>query len=155
MLSTIIAMIFSGYVLYSKMPVMIHVKPVEVVEEVETEVEKTTYDNIELLAMVCMAEAEGESELGKRLVIDAILNRVDSDRYPNTVEEVIYQKDQFSCMWNGRINRCYVNNDILQLIDEEIQNRVNDEVVFFCAGGYSAYGVPVLNEGNHYFSKYN
>ena len=34
-------------------------------------------EEIRLIALVTMAEAEGEPELGKRLVIDTILNRVD------------------------------------------------------------------------------
>ena len=39
----------------------------------------------ELLAVITMAEAEGESERGKRLVIDTVLNRVDSKKFPNTI----------------------------------------------------------------------
>lgn len=47
-------------------------------------------DEIELLALVTVAEAEGESEYGKRLVIDTILNRVDAKSFPNTIRGVIY-----------------------------------------------------------------
>lgn len=69
-------------------------------------------EDIDLIALVTMAEAEGESEYGKRLVIDTILNRVDSEYYPNTVFEVVYQPDQFSSIWNGRADRCYVTDEI-------------------------------------------
>ena len=41
-------------------------------------------------------EARGESERGKLAVALATLNRVDSPRYPKTVCEVVYQKNQFS-----------------------------------------------------------
>ena len=44
-----------------------------------------TREEIELVAQVTMAEAEGEPEEAQRLVIDTILNRVDSDRFPDTV----------------------------------------------------------------------
>lgn len=111
-------------------------------------------EDIKLIALVTMAEAEGESETGKRLVIDTILNRVDSEDayYPDTVSEVVYQKGQFSSMWNGRVDRCYVNEDICQLVREELENRTNSEVMYFHAGKYSKYGTPMFAEGNHYFS---
>ena len=83
----------------------IEVEPV-VVEEIIPEFEPwLTDDEIDLIAKITMAEAEGESELGKRLVIDTILNRVDSELsyFPDTVEEVIYQPNQFSPIWNGRL----------------------------------------------------
>lgn len=109
-------------------------------------------DEIDLIALVTMAEAEGESEYGKRLVIDTILNRVDSDDFPDTVDGVIYQKSQFSCMWDGRINSCYVSEDICQLVREELESRTNGDVLFFRTKHYSNYGTPLFVEGNHYFS---
>jgi N-acetylmuramoyl-L-alanine amidase len=102
-----------------------------------------------------MAEAEGEPEEGKRLVIDTILNRVDSSHFPNTIRDVIYQPNQFSSMWNGRIDRCEVKEDICRLVLEELESRRNYDVVFFTAGRYSKYGVPMFHIENHYFSSYN
>ena len=111
-----------------------------------------TYEERELIAKIVMAEAEGEEENGKRLVIDTILNRVDHESFPNSVEEVIFQKGQFTPTTNGRLKRCYVDNDILQLVMEEELIRMNDDVLFFQPGGYSSYGEPVFQVGNHYFS---
>ena len=118
--------------------------------------EKTTMSNeeIELIALVTMAEAEGEPEEGKRLVIDTILNRVDHKCFPNTVSDVIYQKDQFTSMWNGRSSRCYVRDDIYQLVIEELESRTNSEVIFFRTTRFSDYGIPMYQVGNHYFSSY-
>lgn len=115
-----------------------------------------TEEEIELIALVTMAEAEGESEYGKRLVIDTILNRVDHEwsGWPDSVEGVIYQNNQFTSMWNGRVNRCYVREDIVQLVREELENRTNSDVVFFMMGNYSRYGTPLFKEGVHYFSSY-
>jgi len=111
--------------------------------------------DIDLIALVTMAEAENQCEEGKRLVISTILNRVDSERFPDTVYEVIYQPSQFTCMWNGRTNRCYVKDDIRQLVIEEVISRSNNEVVFFRGGRYSSYGTPFAKVGDHYFSTYN
>lgn len=111
-------------------------------------------EDIDLIALVTMAEAEGEPEKGKRLVIDTILNRVDSKRHPNTVKKVIYAPHQFSSMWNGRVNRCYVRKDIRKLVKEELKHRTNSEVIYFRTDYYSEYGTPMFRVGNHYFSKY-
>ena len=123
------------------------------IEEIVKE-ELATIEEIELIALITMAEAEGECELGKRLVIDTILNRVDSEHFPNTIKEVIYQPNQFTSVYNGRVDRCYATDYICQLVEEELRLRENSEVVFFTAGRYSDYGVPMMQVENHYFSKY-
>jgi N-acetylmuramoyl-L-alanine amidase len=136
--------------------------PEEVVQESEPVIEEPVISNdlpfseseIDLIALVTMAEAEGEPEEGKRLVIDVILNRVDSPRFSNTVEGVIYAKNAFECMWNGRVERCYVRDDIRQLVLEEIQNRTNSNIHYFRMSHYHKFGIPVVQVGNHYFSTY-
>lgn len=109
---------------------------------------------IELLAQVTMAEAEGESELGKRLVIDTILNRVELDEFPDTIESVIYEPDQFSCMWDGRFYEVGPDADVQALVWEELEDRTNEDVVYFRTGWYE-FGTPLFQEGNHYFSALN
>jgi N-acetylmuramoyl-L-alanine amidase len=113
-----------------------------------------TDEEIDLIALVTMAEAEGEPEEGKRLVIDTILNRVDSNRFPDTIYDVIYQPKAFTSMWTSRVTRCYVREDIRQLVLEELESRTNDEVVFFHTDFYHSYGTSLFQVGKHYFSKY-
>lgn len=98
---------------------------------------------------------QGETELGKRLVIDTILNRIDHTSFPDTVYDVVYQPNQFSVMWNSRIDRCYVMPEIVELVKEELLERTNYDCVFFMAGGYSKYGEPLFQECCHYFSSYD
>lgn len=112
-------------------------------------------EEIELIALVTMAEAEGECEYGQRLVIDTILNRVDDPHFPSTIHDVVYQKNQFSSMWNGRVDRCYVKEELVTLVKEELRNRSNYEVVFFRTEKYSSYGVPMFQVERHYFSSYD
>lgn len=112
-------------------------------------------EDLELLALLTMAEAEGEPPYGQRLVVSTVLNRVDSEHFPNNIHDVIWEKNQFSPMWNGRIENCIVQDDIYQLVLEEVNSRTNKDIVFFNANTYSEYGTPVLNVGNHYFSSYN
>ena len=109
-------------------------------------------EDMELIAWMTMAEAEGESEYGQRLVIDTILNRVDSSTFPDSVYGVLYQPYQFSSIKDGRFGRCYVKEELYDLVVEEVQNRTNHDVIFFRTGHYSEYGTPLFKEGAHYFN---
>ena len=138
--------------------VQIEVEPIFTPAPVETPVVEElplTQEEIELIAQVTMAEAEGEPEEGQRLVIDTILNRVDDPHFPDTVYDVVYQKNQFTCMWNGRFDACYVKDELVDLVAEELRERTNLDVVFFRTRQYSAYGVPMFQVGHHYFSSYS
>lgn len=112
-----------------------------------------TEDEISLIAVVTMAESNDEPELGRRLVIDTILNRCDSDKFPNTISEVIYQKGQFACISDGRVKGFSPTDEIKNLIKEEIENRKNTEVVFFRTKRYSKWGTALFKVGRHFFSK--
>ena len=123
-----------------------------------TEAPRITEEDIELLAVVAMAEAEGESLEGKRLVIDTVLNRVDSPKWPDTIREVLYQPNQFVAMTNGRadlftVEGADIPDEVWQIVGEELKSRTNTEVVYFTAGGYGRYGTPLFKVGNHYFCK--
>ena len=105
-------------------------KPQRVIEQVKEEkfvIPDHGYseDEIKLIALIMKGEAEGESEYGKRLVIDTILNRIDSGYFPNTVEEVIYQRSQFSCTTNGRLDRVKIDGNDYALVVEELDNRIS------------------------------
>ncbi|GHV42409.1 hypothetical protein FACS189490_11300 [Clostridia bacterium] len=126
----------------------------DIYEPATTQVEVISDEEIELIALVTMAEAEGECEEGKRLVIDTILNRVDSENFPDSIFDVIYQPAQFSSMWNGRIKRCEVLEEICDLVREELESRTNYETIFFSSKGYR-YGEPLFKVENHYFSSEN
>lgn len=51
---------------------------------------------IDLMARVVMNEGGASPLDEKQLIAETILNRVDSDLFPNTIEDVIYQPYQFS-----------------------------------------------------------
>lgn len=125
----------------------------KVIEPIVVEEEILTEEEIELIALITMAEAEGEPEEGQRLVIDTILNRVDSELsyFPDTVYDVIYQKNAFSSVWDGRADKCYVMEELCQLVREEMVNRTNGDVLYFTAGNYGKYGTPAFSVANHYF----
>ena len=124
-----------------------------VIEKQKSEPEiSMSKEDMKLIAQMTMAEAEGESEYGKRLVIDTILNRVDSSTFPDTVYDVLYQPYQFSSIKDGRFARCHVKKELYELVVEEVHNRTNYDVIFFRTGHYSKYGTPLFKEDSHYFN---
>ncbi len=64
------------------------------------------YNNYELmlLSRVIYAEAAGEPYIGKIAVGAVVLNRVRSSLFPNTIQEVVYEPWQFSCVGNSMFN---------------------------------------------------
>lgn len=127
------------------------VEPIPIVE-ITYDDELLPEEDIRLIALVTMAEAEGEPERGQRLVIDTVLNRIDDPCWPDTASGVIYQKSQFTSMSNGRVERCKVTDELCQLVKEELHERLDSKVVYFRTGRYSSYGTPAFKCGNHYFS---
>ena len=54
-----------------------------------------------ILLKIAMAEAEGETVEGKALVMLVVLNRVWSEEFPDSIEEVVFQPKQFSPVTDG------------------------------------------------------
>lgn len=57
----------------------------------------------DLLARLVHAEAKGEPYAGKIMVGLVVLNRMESDEFPDTIKEVIYENRQFQPVDNGMI----------------------------------------------------
>lgn len=62
-----------------------------------------TEDEIELLAKIVWLEANGEPVEGQKAVVEVVFNRMASELYPNTLYDVLSQKNpvQF-CSWKNR-----------------------------------------------------
>lgn len=117
----------------------------EVVVEVEEEPEaemypKFTYskdwdtNDAHLLAKIAMAEAEGENIQTKTLVILTVLNRVQSDEFPDTIEDVIFEERngvyQFSpVIPGGRWYTTEPNEDCWEAV------QVVEEAIYDYSGG--------------------
>lgn len=74
------------------------------------------YEDSYLLAKIAMAEAESCNTQTKTLVIMCVLNRVCSDEFPDTIEEVIFQENQFSPISDGRWDRVEPNEDCYEAV---------------------------------------
>lgn len=75
---------------------------IEKIEE-KAKVAGISKDEKRILLRIAMAEAEGEGVYGKAYVIRVVLNRVQSEEFPDTIKKVVFQKNQFSPVRdNGR-----------------------------------------------------
>jgi N-acetylmuramoyl-L-alanine amidase len=133
------------------------IKAWDEMKEPEPKEETTKYSRKEmvaqLIARVVYAESWIEGEYGWRLVADVILNRMESDRFPNDIWAVIAQKNQFETWSNGRISRAPVKDEIVDIVLEEMGHRTDSTILFFTAGGYNEYCVPMYQYKHHYFGR--
>lgn len=64
-----------------------------------------TEEDLYLLANIIYCEAGCEPYIGKVAVGNVVMNRVKSNRQPNTIQGVVYAKGQFSPVRNGSLDR--------------------------------------------------
>ena len=114
--------------------------------------EEEYYDSLEYLACCCQAEAGNQPIEGKKLVVDVILNRVDSPDFPDDIVSVIKQSGQFSVVRNGQINKVEPDFETWEAVRAELAKRSNTKVIYFQAGGFSSSGHAWKQVGDHFFS---
>ena len=138
-------------------------------EELQKEIEEEIEDGEkELLAQLIEAEAGNQDYTGKLLVADVVLNRVDSSKFPDTIEEVIFEKHQskdgkwhwqFSTVMDGAFDMAayYISEDSFRAAAEEYDIWKSGAyvsspyILSFTAGGYNKYFKPAFKHGDHYF----
>ena len=85
------------------------------------EVSEEDYD---ALLRLVEAEASGEDIKGKLLVANVVLNRVKSGAFPDTIKEVIYQRQngraQFSPVATGKIDRVAVSEETVEAVERAL-----------------------------------
>lgn len=121
-------------------------------EPVEVPATEVPDETLRLLAKLIYAESNNQEEYGRRLVCDVVLNRVDHPAFADTISGVIYERNQFSVVGDGALDRAEVTEDNLRIAREELASRTNSEVIFFTSEGYSAYGTPWKQVQDHYFN---
>ena len=78
-------------------------------ESVNTE-NTYTQSDLDLLARVVNAEAGYDycTDEWQRLVASIVINRVNDNRFPDTIKDVIFQNKfgiQYACAWNGALDK--------------------------------------------------
>lgn len=95
-------------------------------------------DDYEVLLRIVEAEAGGEDIKGRMLVAGVILNRVESSKFPDTVREVVFQKEngvaQFSPTVDGRYDRVRVSAETTEAVDRVLYGEnLTEGALYFAA----------------------
>lgn len=95
-------------------------------------------EDYEALLKIVEAEAGSEDETGKLLVANVVLNRVNSDQFPDTVEGVVYQrqggKAQFSPVGNGSIQKIAASEETVRAVERALKGEdVSQGALYFAA----------------------
>ena len=110
-------------------------------------------DDFELMGKTVFAEAKTEAFEGQVAVAEVILNRVESENFPDTVEEVIKQDGAFSTWGNGSVEAAPLDDECLEAVQDAVNERIfPDSVVYFREGHFHSFGTPYTVIGHHYFS---
>lgn len=83
-----------------------------------------TDEEREILCRIVEAEAGGEDLNGKMLVAGVVLNRVENDKFPDTIKEVVFQTDhgicQFSPVRDGRYRKVKITEETVEAVDRAL-----------------------------------
>lgn len=82
------------------------IEPTEPIKELPATEPIYTEEELEMLALVIYQEAGGDacSDSTRRMVAEVVLNRIASNIYPNTMEEVLTQYGQYGRLhWTGLV----------------------------------------------------
>lgn len=125
-----------------------------VTEDTEEQIQEEIYlGELELLAQLVEAEAGNQPFAGKCLVVDTILNRVESPLFPDTITEVIFQEGQFTVITNGAFDKAAWNmqeSDYAAVL-YETELHQNREVLYFNNNSMVAGTGHKFKVGGHWF----
>lgn len=133
----------------------------KVVENIATE-NKKVYNvseaDREMLAKLLYCEGRGESIECQRAIVSVVFNRLDSGKWGNSLNNVVYAEGQFEPVTTGLLKKAKPSQTQYDAVDYIIKNGVTIPtwVLFFRASyhfnwnGYS----PYINIDNTYFGGY-
>ena len=91
---------------------------------------------------IVQAEAGNEDEKGKMLVAGVVMNRVENSRFPDSVEEVVFQHEdgvyQFSPVSNGTYYNVKVTEETRKAVDRVLSGEdITQGALYFAARKYA------------------
>lgn len=119
-----------------------------------------TQSDIDLMAKLVAGESIGEPYTGKVAVASVVLNRLTDPKFPNSIQDVIFQKNAFSCVHNNAI-KSIPNEDCYRAVYDAINGTdpTNKALFFYnpdiatCNWMKKTAKVNELTIGHHTFFK--
>ncbi len=99
-------------------------------------------EELEVLLKIVEAEAGCEDEEGKLLVANVILNRLNSPKFPDTIREIVFQREngvaQFSPVYDGSYGRAEVSEETVEAVGRALVGEdISDGALYFAARNYA------------------
>lgn len=94
----------------------------------------STYER-QLLERLVECEAGGETITGKIAVVNVVLNRIKSEKFPNSILGVIYQENQFEPVISGAIDNITSSEDSKEAVKRAFlgERIVDSDILYFWA----------------------
>ena len=113
-------------------------QPLLTLQSVEKEYYSITEEEKWILYKLVEAEAGTEDRIGKILVANVVLNRLENDSFPDTVEGVVFQESdgvaQFSPVSNGRYESAKPQEDTIEAVEAALKGEDYSEgALYFMA----------------------
>ena len=91
-------------------------------------------EEIEILERIVQAEAGGSGYDGMLAVANVVLNRVKSERFPNTVTDVVFANRQFTPISDGRYYTVEVSDTARQVVEDALNGArlIGEDALYFC-----------------------
>lgn len=114
-------------------------------------------DDYNCLLRIVEAEAGNQGLVGKILVANVVLNRVESGKFPNGIQSVVFQSNQFSPIDDGRYYTIDVTSETVEAVNralngEDYSNGALYFTAFYDEDSWFARDLTLLfREGGHWF----
>lgn len=97
---------------------------------------------LDTLLRIVEAEAGNEDEEGKLLVANVVLNRMNNEHFPDTVSEVVFQREkgvsQFSPVSNGSFYRVKISDETISAVGRALMGEdISQGALYFVARKYA------------------
>lgn len=95
-------------------------------------------EDLDILMRIVESEAGNQDVEGRLLVANVVLNRVQSEKFPDSVKEVVFQKEkginQFSPVANGTIWNVNISDETDEAVGRALEGEdISDGALYFVA----------------------
>lgn len=99
-------------------------------------------EELEVLLRIVEAEAGCEDEEGKLLVANVVLNRLNSDKFPDSITEIVFQREngvtQFSPVADGSYHKVTISEETVDAVGRALAGEdISRGALYFAARKYA------------------
>ena len=131
-------------------------RTLEVVTVSENRDLPVSMEEYEMLCKIVTTEANTEDIEGQMLIANVVMNRVASDIFPDTIEEVILSPGQFDPVENGVFNRTQPTDESREAVIRALSGEdASQGALYFQKSAATIWGdyTFLFRHGNHSFYK--